>query len=225
MASIHRKSFTKADGETGKRIKAKSAKWYVTYKDADGIRRCVPGFKDKTATTQYANKLEREAELGRAGVRDQFAIHRKRQLTEHLAAFEAHLVARKITGDQIKLLKTRCQKILAGCSFAFIADLSPSAVDGYLAGRAHSLFAPVVDYLREAGEARSCSEIENYFKRHFDVSHVTTACEYLADQGVIGKVSIPARLTKKSNADVQELAFVYLADAAGPPGDEEWKPR
>ena len=84
------------------------------------------------------------------------------------------------------------------------------AVDRYLAERAPSLFAPVIEYLREAGEARSCAELENHFKRHFDVSRVTTACEYLADQGLIGKVSMPARLTKRSNVDVQELAFVYL---------------
>jgi integrase len=133
MACIHRKSFTKVGPTNGTRIKGKSAKWYITYKDADGIRRCVPGFKDKTATAQYANKLERDAELGRSGVRDHFAIHRKRPLAEHLADFEAHLTARKISAEQIKLLKTRCQKIVAGCGFAFIADVSPSAVDGFLA--------------------------------------------------------------------------------------------
>lgn len=98
------------------------------------------------------------------------------------------------------------------------------AVDRYLADRAPSLFAPVVAYLRDAGETRSCAEIEDYFKRHLDVSHVTTACEYLADQGTIGKVAIPARLTKKSNVDVQEMAFVYLADAIGPVPDDEWTP-
>ncbi len=59
------------------------------------------------------------------------------------------------------------------------------AVDDYLASRAPSLFAPVLAYLRDAGEARSCTEIENHFKRHFDVSEVTTACEYLADQELI----------------------------------------
>ena len=81
-------------------------------------------------------------------------------------------------------------------------------------------------YLRDAGEARSCAEIENHFKRHFDVSEVTTACEYLADQGLIGKVSVRARLTKKSTVDVQELAFVYLADPGARPTDEdEWTPR
>jgi len=45
------------------------------------------------------------------------------------------------------------------------------------------------------------------------VSGVTTACEYLADQGLIGKASTAVRLTKKSNVDVQEMAFVHLGIA------------
>jgi predicted nucleotidyltransferase len=81
------------------------------------------------------------------------------------------------------------------------------AAEGYMAGRAAALFAPVLEYLREAGEARSAGEIEAHFKRNFGVEGVTTACEYLADQGLIGKASTPVRLTKKSNIDVQELAF------------------
>jgi predicted nucleotidyltransferase len=84
------------------------------------------------------------------------------------------------------------------------------AVEGYVAERAEALFGPVIDHLRDAGEARSASEIEAHFKRNFDVSGVTTACEYLADQGLIGKVSTPVRLTKRSNIEVQELAFVFL---------------
>ena len=43
-------------------------------------------------------------------------------------------------------------------------------------------------------------------------SGVTTACEYLADQGLIGKASTPVQLTKKSNVEVQELAFFYLEE-------------
>jgi hypothetical protein len=84
------------------------------------------------------------------------------------------------------------------------------AVDDYLSDRAPRLFAPVIDHLREAREARSCTEIEGHFKKQFDIAGVTTTCEYLADQGLIGKASTPGRLTKKSNAEVQELAFFYL---------------
>jgi len=83
------------------------------------------------------------------------------------------------------------------------------AVDGYVSGRTEALFGLVIEHLREAGEARSSSEIENHFTRNLGVSGVTVACEYLADQGLIGKASLPAHLTKKSNVEVQELAFFY----------------
>ncbi|HSA55740.1 MAG TPA: hypothetical protein VLE53_08545 [Gemmatimonadaceae bacterium] len=84
------------------------------------------------------------------------------------------------------------------------------AIDGYIAARTPQLFARIFDYLEEAGEARSCTEIEDWFKRNLDVEGVTTALEYLADQGLIGKASVSVRLTKKSNVDVQELAFFPL---------------
>ena len=84
------------------------------------------------------------------------------------------------------------------------------AVDRYLADRTSTLFRPVIQHLREAGEARTCTEIEDHFKRNFDVEGVTSACEYLADRGVIGKASTAVRLTKRSNVDVQELAFYHF---------------
>jgi predicted nucleotidyltransferase len=87
------------------------------------------------------------------------------------------------------------------------------AIDRYVAERAATLFEPVIAYLREVGEARGSSEIEEFFKRNFDVKGVTTACEYLADQGLIGKASTPVRLTKKSHVEVQELAFFYLRES------------
>lgn len=86
------------------------------------------------------------------------------------------------------------------------------AVDGYVAERAAKLFALVIEHLRDAGEARSCTEIEDYFKRNFNLECVTTACEYLADQGLIGKAATPVRLTRKSNVQVQELAFFSLGE-------------
>jgi predicted nucleotidyltransferase len=90
------------------------------------------------------------------------------------------------------------------------------AVDGYIADRAASLFAPIVDHLRDVGEARSAREIQNHFTRHMGVEGVTTACEYLADQKMIGKASLPVRLTRRSNVELQELAFFYLSDQAVP---------
>jgi hypothetical protein len=90
-----------------------------------------------------------------------------------------------------------------------------AAVDRYVAERAATLFRLVIEHLREVGEPRSCTEIEDHFKRNFGVEGVTTACEYMADHGLICKASTSVRLTKKSNIEVQELAFFYLEE---PPG-------
>jgi predicted nucleotidyltransferase len=84
------------------------------------------------------------------------------------------------------------------------------AMDQYMSQRAPALFRPVIDHLREAGEARSCAEIEDHFKRNFDVEGVTLACEYLADQELIGKASTTGLLTKKGNVLVQQLAFFHM---------------
>jgi hypothetical protein len=89
-----------------------------------------------------------------------------------------------------------------------------AAIDEYLAKRAGRIFGPVVEHLREVGEARSATEIEDYFVRNFGVQGVTGVCEYLADQGILGKAPLPVRLTKKSNVDVEELAFFYATRTA-----------
>jgi hypothetical protein len=98
-------------------------------------------------------------------------------------------------------------------------DAAVDAVDAYVAARVPMLFGPVLEYLTEAGETRSASEIENHFSRNLGVEGVTIACEYLADQGLIGKASTPVRATRRSSVSLQELAFF---DLGGPDG---WEPR
>jgi hypothetical protein len=91
-----------------------------------------------------------------------------------------------------------------------------TAVDDYMSARATRLFAPLLDYLRDAGTVRSASEIESHFSRSFGIECATTACEYLADQGVLIKAATPVRATKRSSASLQELAF-FLPDGADGP--------
>jgi hypothetical protein len=82
-------------------------------------------------------------------------------------------------------------------------------IEAYMAARAATVFAPLLDYLREHGDVRSSRDIEDHFKKNFDVAGVTTACEYLADLGLIGKASTPVQLTRRSNVPVEELAFFF----------------
>ena len=86
------------------------------------------------------------------------------------------------------------------------------AADAYVASRAATLFEPIIDYLREVGEPRSAREIDHHFERNYGISGAEAACEYLADQGLIGKAAVSARLTKRSNVNVEELAFFALTD-------------
>ncbi len=90
-----------------------------------------------------------------------------------------------------------------------------AAVDDYLAARTEELFGPLIDHLREVGDARSATDIDDHFSRNFGIECVTGACEYLADRGIFGKAALPAQLTKRSNVNVEELAFFY----AGEPPD------
>ena len=82
-----------------------------------------------------------------------------------------------------------------------------AGIDRYLLDRAALIFGPILDHLTEAGEARSATEIDYHFQRNFGIEGVTMACEYLSDQGLIGKAALPVRLTKRSNVTVNELSF------------------
>ena len=127
MASIRKRTYKAPDGTT-----RKSLKWYIRYKDADGAPREVSGFKDKEATKQLAAKLQRESELGQAGVRDPFVKHRKRPLSEHIADYREFLTNRDNTADHVNLTLQRVQSVIDRCEFLFIADLSASRVQEFL---------------------------------------------------------------------------------------------
>lgn len=84
-------------------------------------------------------------------------------------------------------------------------------MEAYFETRAVQVFAPVLDYLREHGDVRSSRDIEDHFRKTYGIEGVTTACEYLADVGLIDKASTPVLLTRRSNVSLQELAF-YVSE-------------
>lgn len=123
------------------------------------------------------------------------------------------LVDREVIPQAVKLNPPLFQAIyfdlLNGPQSRDRVETALKTLNTYIETRAAALFAPVIEYLREAGDVRSSKDIEHHFKKNFDVPGVIIACEYLADQGLIGKASIPVHLTKLSNVEVQELAFFF----------------
>lgn len=131
------------------------------------------------------------------------------------------LVDREVLPQAMKLnpsfFRIVYSDLLNGKKTRSAVEAALSAIDGYLLSRAPVIFAPIIEHLTEVGEARSATEIEDHFRRNFGIEGVTGACEYLADQELIGKASLPVRLTKRSNIAVNELAFF-----CGTPVNNAW---
>jgi len=105
------------------------------------------------------------------------------------------------------LMKTIYRDLLRQGSDRATVERALKTIEDYVAERAAKVFAPVLAYLRDHGDVRSSRDIEDHFKKTYGVEGVTTACEYLADVGMIDKASTSVQLTRRSNVTLQELAF------------------
>ena len=105
------------------------------------------------------------------------------------------------------LFKTIYTDLLEGGTKKPVVERALKTAEAYMEKRAPETFALVLDYFKGMGDVRSTRDVEDHFKKNFGVPHVTTACEYLADLGLLGKASTPVLLTKKSNTSLEELAF------------------
>ena len=131
MARIFRQAYT--INRNGKRVTRQSRKWYVEYRDGQGIRRRKPGFTDKQATQQLASDLEKQAAREEAGLVDRFAEHRKQPLTEHVKDWRTALLAKGDTEKHADMSVSRVRRVLSACGFGFLSDLSASRVQEHLA--------------------------------------------------------------------------------------------
>jgi integrase len=133
--------FKGADGKTvtapvvqkgktaGTHCRVVSPTWYGW---VDGA--AVPLCTNKAAAETMLGEKLKKAQLAEAGVRDPFEKHRKRPLAEHLDDWEASLLANGATDKHVKQTLACARRIVAGCDFPLMADLSASRVEQFLAG-------------------------------------------------------------------------------------------
>jgi uncharacterized protein len=86
------------------------------------------------------------------------------------------------------------------------------AIDAYLSDKAMTVFKLLLDHLEAEGDVRSASDLDHHFNRAYGTGSVVMACEYLSDLGIIDKVSTPAKLTTRSQVNVEEMAFFYTGE-------------
>ena len=81
-------------------------------------------------------------------------------------------------------------------------------IDAYLEERAFSLFKPIIEFLEEANGLRTISEMEDHFSKA-RLFGLDFPCEWLAEKGIVEKMSAPMHLTEKSRVQVEEAAYYY----------------
>jgi integrase len=102
----------------------------------------VPLSANKVAAQQLLADLVLKAELGRAGIGDPFEEHRTRPLACHLDEWEASLRASGAIDKHVKQTAARARRVVDACRFTFMAELSASRVQHFLASlreRKHAL--------------------------------------------------------------------------------------
>jgi integrase len=150
MASLYKKPVVTTDPKTGKKVKARSKKWWGRYREENGVEKRVPLATDKTAAKAMLNERVRKAERKAAGLEDPFEKHRKRPLSEHLQDYTKYLTDKGSSSDHVDLTTQRITDVIDECDFELIDHISASRVQaflGVLRGRGRSI-ATSNHYLR-----------------------------------------------------------------------------
>lgn len=132
MASLYKKPILVTDPRTGKKVKAKSKKWWGQYRDADRRLRRVPLTVDKLAAQAMLSKIVRDIERAKAGLIDPTDAQRKRPLEHHMAEFKRYLENRAVTTKQVQISTMQIEKIVTAKKWKFIGDISASGALDYL---------------------------------------------------------------------------------------------
>ncbi|WNS46296.1 nucleotidyltransferase [Paenibacillus sp. MMS20-IR301] len=80
-------------------------------------------------------------------------------------------------------------------------------ISRFIDGKLDMLKEPVLDYLAD-GEIRTMTMLAKHFK--LDTHLLINILEYLADKGIIEKVSQTIRITPKSRPAVEEIGYLYI---------------
>ena len=222
MSSIFKQQYTSKDKD-GKTIRKRSEYWYIDYKTADGIRKRIKGFKDKTATVQLAAKLEREAELAQAGIVDKYAEHHKKPLADHLDEFKASLLNKGTTVKQTEQVYKRAKEVINNCGFIFVTEISASKVQSFLADlRREGLSIRTSNYYQQAtkqfcrwlvADNRTAENPLAYLKGlnpKTDIRHKRRA---LTNEELDRLIKTTVTNTKHCNMTGKERAMLYILAA------------
>jgi len=130
-----------AEVTTGKdgsqRIKTEAKKWYVKYRDGEGIvQEVATGCTDKDAATSVMNDLTTRAQHVKAKImspeQDRIADHQQTPLSEHVGAFLEYQRQKGTHPDRVQHYETKLHETADACRFRFLCDLSVDRLERWL---------------------------------------------------------------------------------------------
>lgn len=133
MGHLFRQQWTVVNKRTGKRVTKKSAKWYIQYKDREGVWQRKPAFADRVASQVLLMQREQEVAQQCVGMRDTFTDALAKPLLQHIDEFADDLRNRGNSAVHVNSTKSRTLWTCAAGKVLTIADLTPSAVNKAMA--------------------------------------------------------------------------------------------
>lgn len=127
------KEYSAPLNKKGTGILVYSKLWHGEWIDADGNTQSEALAANKDAAQIMLNEKVREAEMGRAGIRNPCGDHGRRPLREHLAEWEADLKAQGSSAKHVAQTVSGARRILDGCGFTFFADVEAPPIQALLA--------------------------------------------------------------------------------------------
>jgi hypothetical protein len=121
---------------------------------------------------------------------------------------EDDVIYRAIEGAP-KLFKTIYLDVLAKHKNRRVISAALDAIEGYLNENYEGHLKPLLDFLKKQNRVVPLSEISDHFAfSQVHPEHLESACEWLERKGLLEKVSAPFKLTKRSQGQVEEPAYL-----------------
>jgi hypothetical protein len=126
--------------------------------------------------------------------------------------WEEDAIYRAIDGDP-ELFQTIYLDVLSKRLGKKVLAAALDAIDAYLERHYREHLRPLLDYLKKENRVIPLSEISDHFAfSQVYPWHLESACEWLERKGRLEKLSAPFKLTKRSQEQVEEPAYLLNED-------------
>ena len=117
----------------------RGSSWLIKWKDSNGKWRTCSGGKDKTTAKQISTQRELESRKLAEGLISETELQlrdaRRTGITDHVSAWYDQLLARGNTTKHATLSRTRVLRLIEGCGFKNLTEVTAEKVNQWLADR------------------------------------------------------------------------------------------